>query len=121
MNYSIKNVAKKSVSLGRIMSERSEKIDTVDLIKYYPDGITINDFEKVDMAGEEIVVYTCKEKPNGFIFAGYVLKKMFDNLLKEIPEEELRKSLQTEGLKVKLVRAKTKDGKKELTKVEVVD
>lgn len=121
MSIDLKKLAKKSVTLGRIMSEKTEKIDTMDIIKYHKDGITINDYETVIMGEDEAVtVYTFAEEPNAFAFAGYILKKMLINMECELGAEKLLEELHTQGLKVKLSRAKTKDGKKELTKVEIL-
>lgn len=117
----LKDVAKSSVSLGRIMSERNNKLETADIIKYHPDGVTINYFEKVIIGDEEVYVYTVREEESGFIFAGFVLKKMFNAIIEEYGDyEKALKAIQEEGLSVKLSRTKTKDGKRELTKVEVL-
>lgn len=119
----IKDLAKKSVSLGRIMSERSEKIDTETIIKYHPNGITIDDFEEILLNGESVYVYTFAENKTGFVFAGLVLKNLFKEIVENYGDEQkaLAALKEEKGLKVKLTRAKTKDGKKELTRVEIMD
>ena len=116
----LREIAKQSVTLGRIMSERNNKLDTADIIKYHPEGVIINDFEKVNLGNENVYVYTISEEKDGFIFAGFVLKKMFDNIIEEYGDyEKAVKDIQEVGLPVVLSRTKTKDGKRELTKVEI--
>lgn len=110
-----------SKSKSPLMVDR-EKIDTDDIIKYYPDGITLEDYDTFSMekdgATEEITVYTFKEEPKKFAFAGAMLKLGF-NALEETFEnahEELRKG----NIKAKLSTGKTKDGK-QITNVEYIE
>ena len=117
----IKEIAKKATSLGRIMSERPNKIDTETIIEKYPNGITIDDMELVDLAGEEVCVIGFKEEPESFAFCGMVLKNMCVEVIDFINDNgKDTRVLQSEPIKVKLEKGKTRDGKREITKVTVL-
>lgn len=125
MKITIKDLrksAQKAVVLSELMNDK-EKISTEDIIKYYPEGITINDCDPIMLDGDEFYVYSIKEKEGVFAFSGFVLTKMFNNMLSacEGDLEVLKKCLREEGLKVKLGTKKTKDNKKDITTVEVVE
>lgn len=125
MALNIKSIAKKATVVAEIMENR-EKGETEELIK---SGIvyTINDCEECRITndkGEEETVwaYTVEENPDKFYFAGYVLKKIFENILAECEGDyaELYSAVCSQGLKVKYGQKKTRDGKRTVTTIEVV-
>lgn len=123
-----KKIALDATTISELMSGR-DKMDTEELIKKYPDGITIDFIDNVNMQqedGEENVwIFVTEEQPNKFTFAGFVLAKIFNNILAEFEGdyaemiETYNSALKEDKLRVKLERAKTKS-KREITKVTVL-
>lgn len=123
-----KKVALDVTTMSELMNGR-DKMDTEELIKKYPEGITIDFIDNVNMQqedGEENVwIFVTEEQPNKFTFAGFVLAKIFNNILAEFEGdyaemiETYNSTLKEDKLRVKLERAKTK-AKREITKVTVL-
>lgn len=123
-----KKIALDATTMSELMNGR-DKMDTEELIKKYPDGVTIDFIDNVDMQqedGEENVwIFVTEEQPNKFTFAGFVLAKIFNNILSEFEGdyaemiETYNSALKEDKLRVKLERAKTKS-KREITKVTVL-
>ena len=123
-----KKIALDATTMSELMSGR-DKMDTEELIKKYPNGITIDFIDNVNMqqeGGEENVwIFVTEEQPNKFTFAGFVLAKIFNNILAEFEGdyaemiETYNSTLKEDKLRVKLERAKTKS-KREITKVTVL-
>lgn len=123
-----KKIAIDTTTMSEIMNGR-DKMDTEELIKKYPEGVTIDFIDNVNMQqedGEENVwIFVTEEQPNKFTFAGFVLAKIFNNILAEFEDnyaemiETYNSALKEDKLRVKLERAKTK-AKREITKVTVL-
>lgn len=123
-----KKIALDVTTMSEIMNGR-DKMDTEELIKKYPEGVTIDFIDNVSMQqedGEENVwIFVTEEQPNKFTFAGFVLAKIFNNILAEFEGdyaemiETYNSALKEDKLRVKLERAKTKS-KREITKVTVL-
>lgn len=123
-----KKIALDATTMSEIMNGR-DKMDTEELIKKYPEGVTIDFIDNVNMQqedGEENVwIFVTEEQPNKFTFAGFVLAKIFNNILAEFEGdyaemiETYNSALKEDKLRVKLERAKTKS-KREITKVTVL-
>lgn len=123
-----KKIALDATTMSELMSGR-DKMDTEELIKKYPDGVTIDFIDNVNMQqedGEENVwIFVTEEQPDKFTFAGFVLAKIFNNILSEFEGdyaemiETYNSALKEDKLRVKLERAKTKS-KREITKVTVL-
>lgn len=123
-----KKIAIDTTTMSEIMNGR-DKMDTEELIKKYPEGVTIDFIDNVNMQqedGEENVwIFVTEEQPNKFTFAGFVLAKIFNNILAEFEGdyaemiETYNSALKEDKLRVKLERAKTK-AKREITKVTVL-
>ena len=123
-----KKIALDVTTMSELMSGR-DKMDTEELIKKYPEGVTIDFIDNVNMQqedGEENVwIFVTEEQPNKFTFAGFVLAKIFNNILDEFEGdyaemiERYNSALREDKLRVKLERAKTKS-KREITKVTVL-
>ena len=123
-----KKIALDATTMSELMNGR-DKMDTEDLIKKYPNGVTIDFIDNVNMQqedGEENVwIFVTEEQPNKFTFAGFVLTKIFNNILDEFEGdyaemiETYNSALKEDKLRVKLERAKTKS-KREITKVTVL-
>ena len=123
-----KKIALDATTMSELMNGR-DKMDTEELIKKYPNGVTIDFIDNVNMQqedGEENVwIFVTEEQPNKFTFAGFVLAKIFNNILAEFEDdyaemiETYNSALKEDKLRVKLERAKTKS-KREITKVIVL-
>lgn len=123
-----KKIALDTTTMSELMNER-DKMDTEELIKKYPNGVTIDFIDNVNMQqedGEENVwIFVTEEQPDKFTFAGFVLAKIFNNILSEFEGdyaemiETYNSALKEDKLRVKLERAKTKS-KREITKVTVL-
>ena len=123
-----KKIALDATTMSELMNGR-DKMDTEELIKKYPNGVTIDFIDNVNMQqedGEENVwIFVTEEQPNKFTFAGFVLAKIFNNILDEFEGdyaemiETYNSALKEDKLRVKLERAKTKF-KREITKVTVL-
>lgn len=123
-----KKIALDATTMSELMNGR-DKMDTEELIKKYPNGVTIDFIDNVNMQqedGEENVwIFVTEEQPDKFTFAGFVLAKIFNNILDEFEcdyaemIETYNSALKEDKLRVKLERAKTKS-KREITKVTVL-
>lgn len=123
-----KKIALDATTMSELMNGR-DKMDTEELIKKYPNGVIIDFIDNVNMQqedGEENVwIFVTEEQPNKFTFAGFVLAKIFNNILDVFEGdyadmiETYNTALKEDKLRVKLERAKTKS-KREITKVTVL-
>lgn len=123
-----RKIALDATTMSELMNGR-DKMDTEELIKKYPEGVTIDFIDNVNMQqedGEENVwIFVTEEQPDKFTFAGFVLAKIFNDILSKFEGdydamiEEYNSSLKKDKLRVKLERAKTKT-KREITKVKVL-
>lgn len=124
-----KKIALDATTISELMNGR-DKMDTEELIKKYPDGVTIDFIDNVNMSQEDgeaenVWIFVTEEQPDKFTFGGFVLAKIFNNILAEFEGdydamiEEYNSSLKEDKLRVKLERAKTK-AKREITKVTVL-
>lgn len=123
-----KKIALDATTISELMNGR-DKMDTEELIKKYPEGVTIDFIDNVNMQqedGEENVwIFVTEEQPDKFTFGGFVLAKIFNNILVEFEGdyaemiETYNSALKEDKLRVKLERAKTK-AKREITKVTVL-
>ena len=123
-----KKIALDATTMSEIMNGR-DKMDTEELIKKYPNGVTIDFIDNVNMQQEDgdenVWIFVTEEQPNKFTFAGFVLAKIFNNILAEFEGdyaemiETYNSALKEDKLRVKLERAKTKS-KREITKVTVL-
>lgn len=122
MARDLKKLAKSQLTLCELMTDR-DKIDTEDIIKYHPDGITIREFEhNIETENGVTVVYVFDEEPEKFAFGGKVIQNLIEGLIEDYDGDisELKEDIKAQGLKVKLTSSKTKKGLP-VTIVEVVD
>lgn len=116
LNISIRDLAMKETTISEVMNGR-EKIKTEDIQTKFPNGITINDIDLIENIDDEgnvdsYYVYAFKEDKSKFAFAGSVLKRIFDAIVKECGgPEEAREVIVEQGLKVQLSEGRTKVGR----------
>lgn len=111
-NINFRNLAIDATTLSHLMDERS-KITTEEVIAKYPEGITISEFDFVNMGEDNYYICTFKEDPTRFLNTGAVLGKIFDKYVQAYEgsiadaSNGLKKS---GGLKVKLGKGTTRSG-----------
>lgn len=121
-----RKAAQKAVTLSELMADR-EKMTTEELIDEGGE-VRIVDFEPVTLTkpngtADDTWVYITQEHPQHFLFAGFVLKKIFDGYLKEYDGDlgQLRADFKTaNGIKVRLEQGETKGSKNDITLVTVL-
>lgn len=120
MAKSLKLLAAELTTLSALMEGR-DKVETEDIIKVYPNGITIADIDEIGIGEERFYVYTFKEDNNKFAFSGHILSKIFDGWVTAYDGDvgEVRKLLRTENVKLQLANGKTKQGRS-VTTVKVL-
>lgn len=119
-------VANENVTLSQLMIGR-EKISMDDLIKEYPNGVTVMEFSTVTYEdGNQIVhypVFAFKEDDSKFFLGGYVLNKIVDSWLDACGadnEAEVSDALKEQGgVHMKFTAGKTKGGRN-ITNVEII-
>lgn len=120
MKKTLKQIATEELSLSQLMTGR-DKIDTEEIIDTYEDGITLDQIDICEIEGEEVAVYTFKEDDSVFAFGGLILKNLFKSWITEYGSvDRVNEILKDEPLSIKLERSKTKDGKRDVTKVSVI-
>lgn len=121
MNF--RDVAKKAVKVSDL-AEGKEKISTEEIIDKYPEKITINGFERCEMGNKVKFIYTLKEEPEKFAYAGLMLEKCFNSIISAYGGDYIRAqkefSLDKQGLPVKLEKKTTLDGN-DITVVTILD
>lgn len=119
---SIREAAKQCVTLSEIMANRN-KISTDDVIKKYPDGITITGVDYVTLEDNVTYpVFTFEEDITSFYAGGTLLNNMFDRLIDKYGSIGLVNHVLDKegGLKVRLSNGVTKKTGRPITKVEVL-
>ena len=96
-------------AMSELMTDR-EKIATEDIISRYPDGITINKFDKVSVNDDTFYVFTFEEDETVFAFSGFVIAKFFDALVAKYGNTDNANDALYDngGIKVILESSKTK-------------
>lgn len=119
-------LAKRATTLS-ILMEGKEKISTEDIIKKYPEGITINEFDVITTTDAHGVPQTypvmCfKEDSTKFLYGGKALNDIATTWLAnfEGDVEATSNALKAAGgVKIKMVADKTKQGRN-FTRIEII-
>lgn len=115
----LREIAKNVTTLSELMEGR-EKIMTSELIKAYPDGVHITACDLIMTADAEYCTILYKEDSKKFYNGGLVLTKIVKAWCEEGTLEEVNAELAKNPVKIKLSERKTKDGKNNITTVEVI-
>lgn len=120
MAFNFRESALKSTTLSDLMNGRT-KVSTDDMIKNFPNGFTIEDFDIVDDKKSQYPVFTVKEDKGICFFGGTILMNMVDGWLEGFDSIDACRAEFVEGggLPVKLSTGKTKNGNN-ITKVEII-
>lgn len=119
-------LAKRATTLSTIMEGR-EKITTEDVINSFPNGITITEFDVITTTNENGMpstypVLAFAEDVNKFIYGGKALNDIVTTWLANFDGDIEATSAALKaagGVKIKLVSAKTKQGRN-FTRVDVI-
>lgn len=116
----LKAIAKAATTGSPLMQNR-EKISTDEIIRNYPDGITINGVDIITAEEEDFPVLTFQENEKKFFFGGCVLMKIVDKWMEACEGDltALNEQLQNEGVGIRLFTGRTKNNR-QVTKVEVL-
>lgn len=116
-----KQVAEQATTLSELMAGR-EKKTTDYMIKEFPNGFTILEFDMITIKENMFPVVTIAEDSNIFYYGGTVLSKICEGWVKlyegDITQasEDLKKS---GGIKIKLSYGKTKTNQN-LTQITII-
>lgn len=116
-----KEIAKKETTLSYLMSGR-EKIDTDEIIANYPDGITVTEFEVIQVGEDMYPVVTFSEDNTKFYNGGSVLMKICSGWLEHFSGDNESANIalaKTGGVKCKLSKSKTKSGNN-ITVIDII-
>ena len=120
-NMNLRTLAMESTQFSELTLNR-EKIETDDIIKNYPAGITIIGFDFVQTVKDRYPVIVYAEDEKKFFFGGYLFTKLFDYWIEkcEGTVEEVNEYLkETGGLKMRIFKTRTKSGNS-LTNFEIL-
>lgn len=115
-------MAKKATVISRVLENR-EKISVEDIMRDYPNGVTLTDFDLISLDNVTFPVFAIAENPAVAFFGGIVLNKIVANWLGAYDGdlEQCATDLRASGgVKIRLSKGKTKAGQ-EITLVDIID
>lgn len=110
--FNFRKTALESTMLSKLQNDR-EKISTHDLIRRFPDGITVNAFDFATVDDKTFAVVTFKEDDTKYYNGGTVLSKMCSAWAAGFagdPGAASTALANAGGVKLKFVETKTKNG-----------
>lgn len=119
--YNFAERAKKKTTAPAIMDGKAQ-IKTDDLIRAYPNGVTVTGFDMLNGDDNEFAVLTYGEDSTKFFYGGCVMTKVVNSWIADfdgdidVACDALR---QSGGVKVKFEHAKTRKGNN-ITRVSIV-
>lgn len=117
-----RQIATNETVLSPLMADR-EKLKTEDIIKKYPNGVTVTGFDFVTVDNSTFPVLTFKENEKACFFGGHILTNICKSWVEPFDGdvEEASNALKSVGgVKMIFTAEKTKDGTKNITTVKVV-
>lgn len=115
-------MAKANVNGCPLMVDRT-KIGTDEIIKFYPDGITLTEFDILSVDDNYYPVILFAEDQTKFFFGGAVLSKIIASWMKDYAgdvkaaSDDLKAS---GGVKIRMKRSKTKNNR-DVVLIDVLD
>lgn len=121
--FDFKAAAEAATTLSPLMDGKN-KLSVDDVIRDYPQGVTITDFDMLtdNAKGTQFCVCLCKERPDSFFFGGSILSKICNEWVKGFAGdiEACSNALHDAGgVKVQLSHGRTRNGNS-LTLVKVL-
>ena len=115
----LNDLAKKASGVSEITAGRT-KISTADVIKNYPNGITITAADMFGTGDGKYAVFNIAEDNKVYFFGGKALTEMLTEWLTTCGNiDEVNAQLATEPVKIKLTQTKTKKNQ-DFTSFEVI-
>ena len=108
----LSDIAKKTVGNGSLTSGL-EKIKLDEVIKAYPDGVTINGADMVNSNGNSFPVFTFAEDTSKYFSGGKALREMVEAWIEEYDGDlsAVNDDLKAEPVKIRMRKVTTKGGK----------
>lgn len=126
MSNMFANLARKATTLSPLMNGKT-KMSVAQIIEQYPDGITVAEFDVITTTenGEPTTypVITFIEEPDKFAFGGLVMRKIVDSWVAAFDGdiEACSAALKANGgVKLRFAHDTTRDGKRNVTTIEVI-
>lgn len=121
MRKNFKAVAKEMTE-GSFVTLGREKVEVDELIKVFPDGVTVTQFDFMNGDDGDFAVCAFKEDNKAFFFGGKILTDMCKAWLDgyESTKDASADLSEAGGVKMKFKRSKTK-ANRDVTLVEVVE
>ena len=110
--FDFKKVAIDATTLSDLMTDR-QKVSTDDIIRQFPDGVTIVAFDFVEGKDGQYPIFLFTESPKSFFSGGVVLAKIANKWLAGFNDDidACNKALaESGGVKIKLETGRTKNG-----------
>ena len=112
MSFDFRQAAIDATTLSELMTDR-QKVSTDDIIKHYPDGVTITAFDFVEGKDGQYPIFLFAESPKSFFSGGVVLAKIANKWLSGFGDDlDACNAALAEhgGVKIKLESGRTKNG-----------
>ncbi len=112
MGFDFKQAAIDATTLSELMTDR-QKVSTDDIIKNYPEGVTIVGFDFVEGKDGSYPIFIFTEAPKCFFSGGVVMAKIANKWLANFDDDidACNKALaESGGVKMKLEHGRTKNG-----------
>ena len=105
--------ARKATSMSEVMEGRKQ-IKTEELIRFYPDGVTVNEFDMITTKEGSFPVFAFVEDEKVYAFGGYMMNKIVNGWI-EMYEGDIEQASHdlkmAGGCKIRFENSRTKDGK----------
>ncbi len=122
MSFNFKQAAIEATTLSELMVDR-QKVTTDEIIKHYPEGVTITAFDFVQgKEGDDYPIFLFAESTKSYFSGGVVLKQIAKKWLSAFNDDiaKCNEALAASGgVKIKLENSRTKKGNN-LVKATVV-
>lgn len=106
------NLAREATTLSPLMENR-EKTTVDDIIRDYPEGITITEFDIISTSLDTFPVFTFAEDDEKFCFGGTILHNIFDKFIEKFEGDIKAASNALKaagGVKMGFSKSRTKNG-----------
>lgn len=81
MAFDFRSAAQNATTISKLMENRT-RLTIDDVIKNYPQGVTITGFDLVQSDDNPYAVVICAEAPDKFFFGGSILTKIVNEWVK---------------------------------------
>lgn len=121
MSFDFRSAAQNATVISKLMEDRT-RLTMDDVIREYPQGVTIVGFDIVPSDDKPYSVVICSEAPDKFFFGGSILTKIVNEWAKSYDGDIEKASAdlaQSGGVRMQFSHGRTKNGNS-LTLVKVL-